>query len=583
MKLNPIQLSLLFFIFIGNGFVYAQGQIGSSSSGRGVFSLSFQPYTPEKINLQHDEMIVQGKSGYFQKSSFQYLHCDTNTHGEILYQTCDESLSSGKLNQPVKVEDGIIYINYHSSINFYKKIAGDPLVINLSHFLFKSHDRIHSMTLGRDLNNLEERIKRFKEVTSIYAPYVYRFCIVNQPFVSYPDHFLFCDKLKISMNKVERDPQDVYESLYTLSADGFESSLGLPPAFQWPYLHKVETQFENNFDTIALLPGYYTIEVKKSSGDQGTVINNFHVGVVENSFVRPILEEDRTFALNAAAEGSWIITNNIHDHKDIKFFIFDSISKTCPVSKSSIQEKVQELFRGSNGNYFYWENLNKIIDQYYELIAGKPIYVTIDNFGDQAKLYKSYHLKNTPQDGDSLISLDCRSFEDESWKFHLAHELVHAIFANLDTPIWLEEILAQTAEFMGDDRWPEELIDTLKNKSTLPSPLSTQRPFPTNETYAINFLFGQYLIKNWGFENTMTALNPFFTISECPRSSTFTLDELTCRLYSRYSRDKTAPRNLSEYISTKVIRDFEKVILQNKNNLNKKMNGKYGVYLKPNN
>lgn len=580
MKQNSMQLSLILFILVWNVFVNAQGQVGSPSSGRGVLSFSFLPYTPEKANLQPNEMIVQGKRGYDQRSSFQYLHCDTNPQGEILYKTCDETLRDGELNQPLKVEDGMIYINYYSSISFYKKTAGNPLIINLSRFLFKSHDKTRSVKLRRDLRNPEERMKRFKEVASVYAPYVHRFCIDNDSFVSNEAHFPYCNKLKRSMNREMRNPQEVYESLYTLSTDGIESSMGSPPAYQWPYLHDVITQFEDNLDTISLLPGFYTIEVKKTYEDVSEVISNFRVGAVENSFVRPVLEENRTFDLKAPAEGTWITTSDIHDIKEIKFFIFDSISKTCPVSKSGIQKKVQELFRSENGNYFYWENLNKIVNRYYDLIAGKPIYVMIDNFGEKAKLYKSYHLKNTPQDGESLISLDCSSFADESWKYHLAHELVHAIFANLDAPIWLEELLAQTAEFIGDDRWPNELIDTLKNRDALPSPLGTQRPFPNNQTYAINFLFGQYLIKNWGFENTMTALNPFIIIPECPRSSSFTLDELTCRLYSLHSRSEADPKELSQFISTQIMRDFEKIILQNKDNLNKKWNGKHGAYLK---
>lgn len=239
----------------------------------------------------------------------------------------------------------------------------------------------------------------------------------------------------------------------------------------------------------------------------------------QDFLAKAYFSEQRDFYISAPVRGEWL------SRDPFRIFIYDEAKKSCPIKAHQIQNRISEF---NEDGVRFWKKMNTILTNIQMLVNKKNIFIAIDDFSEKRKIFSSYHLKDSPIAGQNLIVLDCQSFQNEDWKSLLGHELIHAALADKNAPIWIEELLAQTVEYLLTEKWPDEKINLLRAQSFLPSPVSQNRPFLDNSTYAMNFLFGQYLIKKLGGPVVLRALNPLIDESRCHKN--LDLEQFICRL-----------------------------------------------------
>lgn len=262
-----------------------------------------------------------------------------------------------------------------------------------------------------------------------------------------------------------------------------------------------------------------------------TLIFTTKVVFAKDTLVRSYFTETRDFYITAPAEGKWLNWNGL------KIFLYHNVVDQNEELKNQIESQIKNFINNSNE---FWKKLEYIAPGIQTYTYSRGVYISIDDFKEKRKHFQSYHLKDVPQKKQSLIVLDLEGFQNEDWIFALGHELIHAYMASLDIPIWVEEIIAQHTEFILSGKPPKENISLLIQMQSLPSPISTRRPFANHETYAMNFLFGEYLMQNFGEYNILRALNPRVRIQNCARlNSEFDLEQIACRIQNLTQNKKT--------------------------------------------
>lgn len=273
----------------------------------------------------------------------------------------------------------------------------------------------------------------------------------------------------------------------------------------------------------------------------------------EDTLAKAYFDEQRNFYVSAPTNGQWL------SHNDLRIFAYADALKTCKMSRASLEDAVHSFLQNSVG---FWSQLESIFPDIEKLARAKDIFIAIDDFGIKRNMFRSYHLKDSPRLGQSLIVIDCLEFQNKAWQALLGHELIHAVLADANIPVWIEEILAQTAELSLSGQWPTDKIEQLRSLSFLPSPISTHRPFLDNSTYAMNFLFGQYLIKKLGGFSVLRALNPFILEPGC--AVRLNLEDVICRIKLFNRQLQIGPQDLSWLDSHSLLQNFTAAMLINR-------------------
>lgn len=291
------------------------------------------------------------------------------------------------------------------------------------------------------------------------------------------------------------------------------------------------------------------------------------------SFVHFKIDQGRNFIRTGSVKGEWI------DSSKFRFFRYNQTSSSCSISN----DKLKKIINDFEKDDLFWNNIESIIKGLNKKVSEKKIFIAIDELPKNKFEYiTNFHLKDIPLNNQSLIVLDCKSFETNAWKAMLTHELVHASLAGTKVSTWIEEILGQIVEHSVLQDWPIEKINKLRLKNFIPSPISQHRPFLNEESYAVNLLFGQYLIDKFGSISVLNALNPLVTEKQCPifvDENLRDLDIFICRLKINYQSDvnKINFQILSDLNGRSLLQNFIVAMMINRDEPNSK-----GFYKIPN-
>lgn len=127
---------------IGSG---SGGKIGSGAGGDGAHSMDNFIETSSVdgdvvvpfpgIDRSPHSLILHGEAGEDQLESIVSISiCEENNEGGVIALSCDQSgeyVSTGNLNEMIKVPDGLLLVEYSGTHGFYYKKPGITLHINL--------------------------------------------------------------------------------------------------------------------------------------------------------------------------------------------------------------------------------------------------------------------------------------------------------------------------------------------------------------------------------------------------------------------------------------------------------------------
>ncbi len=480
--------------------------------------------------IGNDSMIVIGEVGYEQNDYIYVGHCDQSSTGQLIYDSCDEKQRSFKLNEPIKVKDGIIYISFSGTIGFFKKKPNKPLHIYLDTYQFGLvNDDYGSTSLVRDYSDPAEFLKRKTQVFYIYLPLIMKnYC--TKPEKEYIDK---CNTLELSIQTSNIDL--AYNSIFQIYNNKYESQFYTLNSINLAHVtfeqKEVSLLVPKKINTISVLPGAYTFIFKDKERNITWMNHEIIKNRSKNTLPRYELTERGPKTLEIESEGKWLekvlLSKNL---PNIKFFVYKTAAKICLTPINRIEYFIHD-FRNLNDDktLSFWTELDQIIPNAQSLLAEKDIIVAFSKLSENLKHNKAFHIKNAPKIKQNLITIDCSTILSGEWTSLLAHEFIHVILSDKNVPSWLEELLAQTAEFFIKNETPYNPSEVLQDKQNIPSPIILQRPFPSKESYAVNFLFGQYLMSEYGVSMALQALNPLTFVDGCSKSS-YTLDEFSCRI-----------------------------------------------------
>lgn len=214
-------------------------------------------------------------------------------------------------------------------------------------------------------------------------------------------------------------------------------------------------------------------------------------GFAATEILRPVFTKERQFLVQEAQPAEEIVLSETN----IKVLIFKKAQSSCGISTANLQRKMQEMLSPSSS---LWKKLDPLFPNSFRMVESQRLQILIDNFSDfgsENPIFASYFLRRPLE----VIGLDCSARAQAYWLPSLAHEITHALLADRNVESWFEEGLAQLIETQAGGQQPELTLNSLAAKA--PAVLSVReqrRPLPDRQSYAMSFLFTNYLHAAFG-------------------------------------------------------------------------------------
>jgi hypothetical protein len=213
--------------------------------------------------------------------------------------------------------------------------------------------------------------------------------------------------------------------------------------------------------------------------------------------------EGRKFVILAPRE-----VEVLHGGNPARLLIYKQAISACGLegkNLASIEAEFTHFFRHGGP---LERGLDSIFPDSFDEIKRRSVTIVVDNFGFKRNIFRSFHIAQVEVDGEEtqLIALDCSSLARADWLPSLAHELTHALFARRNLPSWFDEALAQLVEREVDGRIPQLNAQAFTRANEIPPLMVDQAPLPSGSTYALAYLFGEYIKSRWGGWETLRAM-----------------------------------------------------------------------------
>jgi hypothetical protein len=246
---------------------------------------------------------------------------------------------------------------------------------------------------------------------------------------------------------------------------------------------------------------------------------------------RPVFTADREFVVEAPESATDVTDASM----PVKVAVFDRAAQKCGLSLDDVRGTFSQILDSESS---LWVTLNSLFPHSLSKVRARGVTVVIDDFSDYAgtdPVFASFYLHTSAPQSLPMIGLDCSALSQSYWLPSLAHELTHAMLDGENVQSGFEEGLAQRMESDAGGEEPTLSLKHLQASQVLPTVLESRRPVPSRESYAITYLFANYIHDTWGGYPTLRAMIGSDGVkmpASCAPQPDF-LSQATCRAQAR--------------------------------------------------